>query len=322
MSRNLILLLILNILFSIDLMKNSPIRSLEYGVTSYHEQLDEDYESAHDIPSDHPSTYPDHTNRKYRNIVIGVVVVSLILIIGALTRSNIDLRNNSLFVVISQSKMPIPAEDVAPPPKNLIPDSGSAPSNIVPLVTIVPIISKRTFGLKRIGYSFIPLDNKPLVYANLASHTTVIEPHADTELYLTAADDSMFYKYSLCNSDGSSCYNGHFSTATNYQSKGINVPCSPGDKFTLTYSSFDLVSQEKLSSETGTAVCMYVRREIRSLTAADLSKTMDAMYALWSTSKDDGIAKYGAKFKTASYFTNLHHFNAAWQDAGKDIELD
>jgi hypothetical protein len=296
-------------------MKNSPIRSLEYGATNHHiEQLQDDFESAHETNTLKTPNNHDNQKRRYSNTIIAVICVSLILIIGAVSQSN--LRSNSLFIAFSQSKMPILSGDVAPPAKNIIPDSGKAPSNTIPVNTIVPVSSTRTFGLKRVGYSFIPLDNKPLVYTNLASHTTLIEPYADTELWMSSADDSMYYKYSLCNSDGSTCYSGHYSTAANYITKGINVACSPGDKFTLTYSSFRLDSQEKISSETGTAVCMYVRREIRALSTSDLSKTMDAMYALWSTNNDDGMTKYGSKFKSASYFVNLHHFNAAWQDAG------
>ena len=60
---------------------------------------------------------------------------------------------------------------------------------------------------------------------------------------------------------------------------------------------------------------MYVRREIRSLLASDRDAVLDAMYTIYSTEEEEGRSKYGENFHNSTYFTEWHHFNAAWQDA-------
>ena len=60
---------------------------------------------------------------------------------------------------------------------------------------------------------------------------------------------------------------------------------------------------------------MYVRREIREYTEADLDATMDAMHALWEYSDAEGQAKYGANFHSATYFNVAHDFCAGQRDA-------
>jgi len=59
---------------------------------------------------------------------------------------------------------------------------------------------------------------------------------------------------------------------------------------------------------------MYVRREIRALTSADLEATMDAMFTLWGTSDADGQDLYGEEYLSSKYLTEMHYFNAAWKD--------
>eukprot|EP01035_Chromulina_nebulosa_P019559 gene19559-25459_t len=62
-----------------------------------------------------------------------------------------------------------------------------------------------------------------------------------------------------------------------------------------------------------TVICMYVRREIEALTDDDLADTLDALHAMWEYSDEEGQALYGKKFHSASYFSEAHHFNSAWQ---------
>jgi hypothetical protein len=69
-----------------------------------------------------------------------------------------------------------------------------------------------------------------------------------------------------------------------------------------------------LRTTTGQGMCIYVRREIRSLSGTDLATTMDAMHTLWSVSEEEGQETYGSNFHSSSYLLKFHHFNAAWQE--------
>jgi hypothetical protein len=44
---------------------------------------------------------------------------------------------------------------------------------------------------------------------------------------------------------------------------------------------------------------------------------MDAMYAMWVTTDEDGQEQYGDNYQSAKYLLEYHFFNAAWQDAGE-----
>jgi hypothetical protein len=63
------------------------------------------------------------------------------------------------------------------------------------------------------------------------------------------------------------------------------------------------------------ALCMYVRREMSTLTESDLDATMDAMYTMWSVESEKGQALYGDDYHAASWFTEAHVFNAAQRDS-------
>lgn len=60
---------------------------------------------------------------------------------------------------------------------------------------------------------------------------------------------------------------------------------------------------------------MYVRREIRALSDADLNTFLDAAYKMWDMDLEEGRSIFGENYKTNAYLVEFHHFNAAWQDA-------
>jgi hypothetical protein len=95
----------------------------------------------------------------------------------------------------------------------------------------------------------------------------------------------------------------------------VTVPCSAYDEYTIFVTEYLIETDEVTSYDQGTAVCIYVRREIHTLTDADRDSTMDAMYALWVYDQEEGIELYGNNFISAEVLLKFHHFNSAWQDA-------
>ena len=103
----------------------------------------------------------------------------------------------------------------------------------------------------------------------------------------------------------------------------ITITCSPHEILTLTVTEL-LPDGSKVQYPSTNLVCMYVRREIRSLSEDDLATLMDSMHQLWSLDDVKGQELYGTNFRSASYLTALHQFNADGQDAdhineGKDL---
>jgi hypothetical protein len=187
--------------------------------------------------------------------------------------------------------------------------------------------SNPMFTLRREGYEvldfFAQEPTSSMTYAMLADYTAVVEPNVPMELVVfdsessTGYDDLNNYIWEACpiikgvtssscqyGSSGKSSLNPSFSCTALTDSYSISV--LKQDAFGDTMTDFSL---------TGKALCMYVRREIRDLSDQDLSATMDSMYALWTSSMEDGQAKYGQWFKNSTYFASAHDFNAAWQDA-------
>lgn len=69
-------------------------------------------------------------------------------------------------------------------------------------------------------------------------------------------------------------------------------PSSGGRSITLTHE----VSLE----------CMYVRRELRQLTAEDKGRLLDAMHEISVTSTSEGKEKYGSNYRHLDYFVGVH----------------
>lgn len=186
-------------------------------------------------------------------------------------------------------------------------------------------LSGLQFTLNRYQYqplrSFIDPSREFLKYQILREHVAVIEPHAPMQLYMFGDSDTEKYSYrfKICpldsSSSASSSSSACYSSVMNAQQESgtVTIPCKPQSVYTITVTELISTTNAPTSrSAEGTAICMYVRRDIESLTPSDLSATMDAMHALWEYTEEEGQAKYGEDFHSSTYFSEAHHFNAAW----------
>eukprot|EP01035_Chromulina_nebulosa_P020765 gene20765-26925_t len=212
-------------------------------------------------------------------------------------------------------------------------------ASLVLLTNITPKTSKairkiaktsKDFGytLNRDGYSPNQyfLDDAPdyLSYAILSDTIAVIEPYADMYLYPKSGayseDDLSYYHYHLCaHDDTSDCVYGSYYPEDSSKSTSVNVQCSPHDKFTLTVNVIS-INNEVVSSNSGLAKCLYVRREIRDLTDKDLDATMTAMHELWAYDSETGKEIYGDDFISAKNLLEMHYFQASWRDTDHSHE--
>jgi hypothetical protein len=175
------------------------------------------------------------------------------------------------------------------------------------------------FTMKRAGYKPIPAltgeSADYMKYSILSAHRAVIEPHADMMLHVPDADSSSddFYNYKICSTKYTNmCSRGSLKPSSG-ESSSVKIACAPQETYTIEVRKYS-INNEVLGQESGTALCMYVRREIRSLTEQDLEATMDAMHALYTHSDEEGQALYGSNFRSSNYLLQIHYFNAAWQD--------
>lgn len=176
---------------------------------------------------------------------------------------------------------------------------------------------------KRVGYSSLSYFDRSsdtiFKYAFLDKYVSIIEPSADMEIKLYDAyrTSKNTFKYKICPSAASpknECQYGsryYNSTTSSASSTSVNFDCSPHEKFSVTVTEFSYDSGEILSTFEGSAICLYVRRELRSLPANDLTALTDAMEKLWFTTDTEGAVKYGQGFHNITYLLKFHHFNAA-----------
>lgn len=154
-------------------------------------------------------------------------------------------------------------------------------------------------------------------YRFLDDAVAVIEPFADMQLYVENYDSSSsnHYEFRICDSNGV-CPTGSLkAVTTNIIHVPVSFGCKSFDKLSITVRKYDSVNGDILEEDSGTAICTYVRREIRALSSADLSATMDSMFKLWSTDEEEGRMMYGDDFHNITYLLQMHHFNAAWPDS-------
>ncbi len=143
-------------------------------------------------------------------------------------------------------------------------------------------------------------------YSFLDNYIGVIEPSAPMFFYVNdfSSTAETYFEIVVCSvsSPSQPCKSGYLSTAgSTIKTKSITLQCSPFDEFTVVaterYESDDVEVREL----TGTAVCMYVRRELRDLSSGDLNATMDAMFAIWNYSETEGAELYGGNFHSSTY---------------------
>ena len=176
------------------------------------------------------------------------------------------------------------------------------------------------FKFNRVGYSPITLADEVFYYTFLQTADTdvIIEPFAAMQLVIMDwSDTSVYYKFIVCKSADSmkaNCQTGSISLDGSVANVDVKVMCEPYDEYVLEIYGYSTISGLQ-SVSYGSAMCMYVRREIRQLSTEDLDDCMDAMYTMYSVSTEKGEELYGDEYKPSSYLLGFHHFNSAWQEA-------
>jgi len=183
------------------------------------------------------------------------------------------------------------------------------------------------FSITRTGYDAVPYfgSDADLTknYKFLENYQAIIEPNAKSSITYqchnvtihNTTTTKFYLDYDMYDSKNKKIQSGTIKAKEDdYPESGeFTVDCEPYDEITVKavlYSS----TGEKIRSSEFYAVCMYVRREIRTLTDTDLTAAVAAMYKIWRYEEEDGQDKYGENFHSSSWFAELHHFNAAWQD--------
>lgn len=177
---------------------------------------------------------------------------------------------------------------------------------------------KTGWTLNRNGYDPLQYFTKGeyLTYSFLDGCSGVIEPGADMNLYLSNTSSVSEYgalEYAICDIETDDCVSGVYNVK-NMKSTSFNIDCTPFDVYNVNIT-YKFIGQKNVDVASFNAMCMYVRREIRSLSDADLNATMNAMATLWYTNEEDGRLKYGDNFHNSSYFTLAHYYGASHRDA-------
>lgn len=183
-----------------------------------------------------------------------------------------------------------------------------------------------SFTLQRVNYAPLPYFSDKYKAENIAQYkflsdyTAVIEPYADMQLFFYDGGNSdSVYTYEVCESlsDGKSCQSRkvlNYGT-TSVSNEGVYFQCTAHDKYEISVTEYNNDESEILQQTKSSAICMYVRREIRSLTQNDLQKYLMASAALDTMSEQEGQEKFGSNYHDSSYLTKYHYFHSAWQSA-------
>lgn len=191
-------------------------------------------------------------------------------------------------------------------------------------------MSKKATGSPIIDYTLVRAMYEPLPffedtydsylnYEFLKNFDAIVEPHQTMNLHFYNADVSAGnYVFEIC-PEGSkeNCQQGYSLSSMEQKGtamKGVKFQCSTYTRYDMTLSTLDNAGNV-VAMQPGKALCLYVRREIRSLTPSDLRAYMDANYVMYSTSDEDGQKKYGPEFHNNTYFMRFHHFNSALRDS-------
>ena len=171
----------------------------------------------------------------------------------------------------------------------------------------IGIISLYRSGYEPLGY-FTGEYTAKINYKFLKPHIGIVEPHVPMFLYVTDFDTSLntYYEYSICatstsdSNSSSTCYDG-VASVSDEETTAINIPCSQFEIYSILVTQIQYSDGSPVAAWDGTVVCTYVRRELRALTSEDLSTTMDAMFAHWEVSEEEGHSLYGPNYHSAVY---------------------
>jgi hypothetical protein len=181
--------------------------------------------------------------------------------------------------------------------------------------------SNMVYSFARKGYdplNFFSQDStsKVMKYKFFQEHKAIIEPSADMIFHIYRNDLSTDlisnnYYFKVCSKSSGECQTGEYNQTTK-DSSVIHFSCTPHELFSIKIYESSL-SESPISASTG--ICLYIRREIRSLSSSDLETFVATAHTLWEHSDEDGQAKYGPNFHSNSFLLRFHHFNAAQMDA-------
>jgi hypothetical protein len=209
------------------------------------------------------------------------------------------------------------------------------------LIVTVPMASKATsktssdaitadsdtfnFTLVRQNYSPLEyfdhsIENPIGNYAFLAyaKHSAIIEPQASMQLYIYGEPEGDF-EFTVCPVPGEGevtdipCQVGNISTSSSSVTT-VSFSCTPFDLFSVTLTQI-MEDGSLIERAKSTALCLYVRREVRELTTYDRDRFLNASHMLSNVSEEEGQELYGYDYHSSSYLAKFHFFNAAWQDA-------
>lgn len=235
-----------------------------------------------------------------------VTASTLFIFVGSILYSTSSRNNISSSVTITTKQVSTLTSDVV--------SNGNTPSQY--------------FMLKKVGYDnidyFDTTIDTVLKYDFLSSYISIVEPSSDMEFKLYDAYKSSLntFQFEVCPQNGrnggiieSECQIASRSynfTTLKASSSHVNFNCDPFDQFTITVKEISYVDGTTvLSTLEGSVICMYIRRELRSLSSSDLTAVVETMHKLWTTSETEGVARYGENFHNITYLLRFHHFNAA-----------
>lgn len=176
------------------------------------------------------------------------------------------------------------------------------------------------FTMARDGYDALPYFSSDMTfYSVLSGFDGIIEPYTENNIVVLdeQVDQNSYYSYSICPTDTS--VDGWDCTYGSYFSNGSSAPvklsCKPHDSYTISIKKYDISTETLMATDDGKVLCLYVRRELRSLSPEDLVKALDAMHTLWTIEEDEGQEIYGPTYHSVAYLAHYHYFNSAWQDS-------
>ncbi len=176
------------------------------------------------------------------------------------------------------------------------------------------------FTFKKDDYDAVPYFNRNadslFTYKFLEVYDGIIEPHSEMKFHLYE-DNENYYEFSVCptGSSKANCQSGAYYKTSEGQkySSSVKFECSPYDTFDLSVAEYDS-DKNLVQQHIGSAVCLYVRRELRALSDSDREALIVASAEIYNLDDEKGQAKYGENFKSSSYMLKFHHFNAGLRD--------
>lgn len=192
---------------------------------------------------------------------------------------------------------------------------------------LIDIGNACTYGVYRENYKALSYfdssgkDNSVLQYKFLESYAGVVEPSTNTilEVYGDCSRDVSFF-FTSTNYDGSGSlvrYNAD-KQKLDFSSIKNEIDCEVGEEIVLSIEEFDPNDGSKINTVEHKLLCLYVRRELRTLAPADKEEFLEAVRTEFYTLGSDGKEMYGDDFLTAFHMVGWHHWNTA-QKSGDNL---